>query len=97
MVTGLGTLGTSESPRAEPRPRPAPATCQLGENDLLHNGGQQSNVSLILLLLSVFTAIEQQRFKPQHGFKVTAFCLKHITNITQTLTTFGGEILKNLI
>lgn len=54
------------------------STCQLGKNHLLHNGGQQSNINIVLLLFSFFTAIEQQRLKPQHIFKVTAFCLKRI-------------------
>lgn len=75
-VTEQRTRSTSEKPST--MRSLLISTCQLGKNHLLHNGGQQSNINIVLLLFSFFTAIEQQRLKPQHIFKVTAFCLKHI-------------------
>lgn len=59
------------------------ATCEFGQDDLLHDGGQQAVVHVPPLQGAVLVeAVEQQRLEPDHVLKVFTLCLNRNRNRT---------------
>lgn len=65
------------------------ATCQFGEDNLLHDRREQADVAVAFLQRAVLLkAVKQQRLKPEHVLKVGALRLER--SITRLLLRFGS-------
>lgn len=65
--------------------RSAPVvTCKFGQDDLLHDGGQQAVVHVSLLQGAVLVeAVEQQRLEPDHVLEVFTLSLNRAKDKTR--------------
>lgn len=52
------------------------ATCQFGQDDLLHDGGQQADVYVSFLQSAeLIETVKKQRLKPDHVLEIFTLCL----------------------